>query len=411
MTSTGLTIDTPALRAQFPALAQEVHGHPLAYLDNAASTQKPQAVIDAVTGFYARDNANIHRGVHALSARATASYEGARATIAAFIAAPRSDDVVFVRGATEGINLVAQSWARPRLEAGDEILITHLEHHSNIVPWQMLCSQTGAVLRVAPIDDDGVLDLGGLRALLGDRTKIVAFTSTSNAIGTITPVAEICALARDAGAISIVDAAQSLAHTSTNVVDLGCDFLVASGHKMYGPSGIGFVFGREELLEAMEPWQGGGEMILSVTHEKTSYNRPPFRFEAGTPNIAGAIGLGAAVTVLEGIGMDAIEAAESALLSHGRTMLEAIDGIRLVGTAPRCAPILCFSVEGVHPHDVGTVLDHLGIAIRTGHHCAEPLMQRFDATATCRASMAFYNHVEELDRLGDALGDAVGMLA
>ncbi len=400
-----------SIRSQFPALLQQVNGKPLAYLDNAATTQKPQRVIDAVSRYYQHDNANIHRGVHALSLRATTAYENARAAIATFLTADRPEEIIFVRGATEAINLVAQGWARPRLSEGDEILITEMEHHSNIVPWQILCEQTGATLKIAPIHDDGSLDIDAFRTLLSDHTAIVAVAHVSNAIGTINPVAELCEMAREVGATTLVDGAQATGHLAVNVQDIGCDFYATSGHKMYGPTGIGCLYGQHALLDEMEPWQGGGDMILSVSFEETTWNKVPFRFEAGTPNIAGAIGLGEAVAFIQDTGLDVISAAEHDLLEYGTALLQSIDGVQLIGTAPRKAAILAFIVEGVHPHDVGTILDHAAVAIRTGHHCAEPLMRRFGVAATCRASMAAYNERSELDRLAEAVQDAIRMLA
>jgi cysteine desulfurase/selenocysteine lyase len=403
--------DITAIRSQFPALQQQVNGKPLAYLDNAATTQKPQRVIDAISRYYEHDNANIHRGVHALSLRATATYENARSDIASFLGADRPEEIVFVRGATEAINLAAQAWGRPRLSEGDEILITELEHHSNIVPWQLLCEQSGASLKVAPIHDDGSLDIDAFRALLTDRTAIVAVAHVSNAIGTINPVAGICEMARKVGATTLIDGAQATGHLAVNVQEIGCDFYATSGHKMYGPTGIGCLYGRHALLDEMDPWQGGGDMILSVSFEQSTWNKVPFRFEAGTPNIAGVIGLGEAVAFMQDTGLDSVSAAEHDLLDYGTALLQSIDGVQLVGTAPHKAAILAFTVDGVHPHDVGTILDHAAVAIRTGHHCAEPLMRRFGVAATCRASMAAYNERSELDRLAEAVQDAIRMLA
>ncbi|MDP6601499.1 MAG: cysteine desulfurase [Phycisphaerales bacterium] len=403
--------DITAIRSQFPALQQQVNGKPLAYLDNAATTQKPQRVIDAISRYYEHDNANIHRGVHALSLRATAAYENARSDIASFLGADRPEEIVFVRGATEAINLAAQAWGRPRLSEGDEILITELEHHSNIVPWQLLCEQSGASLKVAPIHDDGSLDIDAFRALLTDRTAIVAVAHVSNAIGTINPVAGICEMARKVGATTLIDGAQATGHLAVNVQEIGCDFYATSGHKMYGPTGIGCLYGRHALLDEMDPWQGGGDMILSVSFEQSTWNKVPFRFEAGTPNIAGVIGLGEAVAFMQDTGLDSVSAAEHDLLDYGTALLQSIDGVQLVGTAPHKAAILAFTVDGVHPHDVGTILDHAAVAIRTGHHCAEPLMRRFGVAATCRASMAAYNERSELDRLAEAVQDAIRMLA
>ncbi len=395
--------DVDALRADFPALHQEVHAKPLVYLDNAATTLKPRAVLDALAGIYERDCANIHRGVHTLSMRATDAFEGARTRLQRFLGAAKRSEIVFVRGATEGINLVAQSYGRERLRAGDEILITHLEHHSNIVPWQILCGQTGAVLKVAPIDDSGAVIQEEYRSLLGERTRIVAIAHVSNALGTVNPVAEMAAAAHAVGAVVLVDGAQAAPHARVDVQALGADFYVVSGHKLYGPTGIGVLYGREELLEAMPPYQGGGDMIRSVTFSETLYNELPFKFEAGTPHIAGAVGLGAAVEYLEGVGLERIAAHEHALLEHGTRMLRAEPDVVLIGTAPEKAAVLSFRLAGVHPHDVGTILDQEGIAIRTGHHCAQPVMERFGVAATARASLGLYNTFEELDALLEGL--------
>ncbi len=390
-------------RADFPALAQEIHGRPLVYLDNAATTHKPRPVIDAVQRYYERDNANVHRGVHTLSVRATERYEGARAAVRRFINAPDSREVVFVRGATEAINLVAQSYGRTHVGSGDEILITGMEHHSNIVPWQMLCEQTGAVLRVAPLNDDGEVLLDEYERLLTSRTRIVALTHVSNALGTVNPVIEMARLARHAGAAVLVDGAQAVPHQPVDVRALGCDFYVFSAHKTFGPMGTGVLWGRAELLDRMSPYQGGGEMIRSVTFEKTVYAEPPARFEAGTPNVAGAVGLGAAIDYLDHVGRCAIAAYERELLAYATERVQAVPGVRLIGTAREKASILSFVMEGIHAHDVGTVLDQMGIAIRSGHHCAQPVMQRFGVPATCRASLALYNTREDIDTLVYAL--------
>jgi cysteine desulfurase/selenocysteine lyase len=399
-----------AISSSFPALTQEVGGKPLVYLDSAATTQKPQCVIDAITHYYEHDNANIHRGVHTLSMRATQAYENARASIATFVGAARPEEVIFVRGATEAINLVAQGFSRPNIGVGDEILITEMEHHSNIVPWQLLCEQTGASLKVAPVLDDGSIDLDSYKALLSNETSIVSIAHVSNAIGSINPVAEMCALAKEVGATTVVDGAQATGHMDVDLSEIGCDFYAISGHKMFGPTGIGCLIGRHELLEAMEPWQGGGDMILSVSFEETTWNHVPFKFEAGTPNISGAIGLGAAINFIEELTTDAITAHEQELLGYGTEVLEKIDGVTLVGTAPEKAGILSFTVKDVHPHDVGTILDNVGVAIRTGHHCAQPLLRRFGLNATCRASLSVYNTTDELDQLGEAIHDAIRML-
>lgn len=397
------------VRAEFPALAQEVHGHPLVYLDSAATALKPQSVIDAVSSMYAQDCANIHRGVHTLSMRATQRYEAARQRIHAFLGAAASDSVVFVRGATEGINLVAQSWARPRLGSGDEIVITGLEHHSNIVPWQIVCQQTGARLRVVPVTDEGEVDLSALEETLSERTRLLALAHASNSLGTVLPVAEAVALAHARGASVLVDGAQSAPHMPVSLEALGADFFVCSGHKMYGPSGIGVVVAKRSLLEEMEPYQAGGDMILSVTFEKTIYNEVPHRFEAGTPHIAGAVGLAAACDYVDSIGREAIAARESELLALGTQRLLELNGVRIVGTAAHKIGVLSFVVEGVHPHDLGTIADGEGVAIRTGHHCTQPLMERFGVPATARASLGLYNDESDLRALVRAVKRAQEM--
>jgi cysteine desulfurase/selenocysteine lyase len=400
-TSRGNALDVARVRADFPALHQQVNGRPLVYLDNAATTQKPQAVLDALLGFYSRDCANVHRGVHALSQRATDAYEGARENVARFLNA-RPREIVFTRGTTEAINLVAYSYGS-RLSPGDEILITELEHHSNIVPWQMLAERTGARLRVAPIDDRGEIILEEFQRLLGPRTRIVAVAHVSNALGTVNPVEEICRLAHTYGARVLVDGAQAVPHLAVDVRALDCDFYAFSGHKIYGPTGIGVLFGRWELLEAMPPYQGGGDMIRSVTFEKTLYNDPPYRFEAGTPHIAGAIGLAAAIEYVTRLGLEEIRRHEQQLLEAATRALEEIPGVRIVGTAAHKAAVVSFVLDGVHPHDVATVLDHEGVAVRAGHHCAQPLMERFGLPATTRASFALYNTLEEVDALARAV--------
>ncbi|TAH35943.1 MAG: cysteine desulfurase [Planctomycetota bacterium] len=391
--------DVQRVRTDFPALHQQVHGHPLVYLDNAATAQKPRAVLDAMARFYERDCANIHRGVHALSQRATESYEAARRALAALLHAADPREIVFVRGATEAVNLVAQSYARPRLRPGDEVLITWMEHHSNIVPWQMLCEQTGATLRVAPIDDAGALIVPEFQRLLSTRTRIAAFAHVSNALGTINPVRALVDQAHAAGAKVLVDGAQAAPHLRPDVAALGCDFYCVSGHKMYGPTGSGVLWARAELLEAMPPYQGGGDMIRSVRFEKTTYNDLPFKFEAGTPNIAGGIGLGAAAEYLLRLGHEAITAHEQSLLARATAALQQVPGLRLIGTAPHKAAVISFTLDGVHPHDAGTILDQEGIAVRTGHHCAQPVMERFGVPATVRASFGLYNTPEEVDAL------------
>ncbi len=387
------------IRADFPILSRQVHGEPLVYLDNAATTQKPQAVIDAISHYYAFNNANIHRGVHLLSQTATDAYETARETIQHFLNAEHSNEIIFVRGATEGINLVAQTYGREHVGAGDEIVITAMEHHSNIVPWQMLCEEKGARLRIAPINDKGELLLDQFEALLNARTKFVAIAHVSNALGTINPVARMVEMAHARNIPVLVDGAQAVPHTSVDVRALDCDFYVFSGHKIYGPTGVGVLYGKQSLLEAMPPYQGGGDMIRSVTFEKTLYNQLPYKFEAGTPNMAGVIGLAAAIDYVQAIGLNAIAAYEHDLLVYGTKALASIPGLRLIGTAKEKAGVLSFVMDDIHPHDIGTVLDRQGIAIRTGHHCAQPLMQRFNIPATARASLAMYNTTGELDAL------------
>lgn len=391
--------DAERLRADFPILQQQVHGKPLVYLDNAATTQKPRQVIEVVDHYYRADNANIHRGVHTLSQRATDDYEGAREKVRAFINAADSREIVFVRGATEGINLVAQSYGRTRFKPGDEILITEMEHHSNIVPWQLLCEQTGAVLKVVPIDEAGELVLEEFYKLLSPRTRLVGVVHVSNALGTINPVKEIIDAAHAVGAVVLLDGAQAVAHTAVDVQALGCDFYVFSSHKLYGPTGIGVLYGRRDLLEAMPPYQGGGDMIRMVTFAKTEYNTLPYKFEAGTPHIAGGIGLGAAIDYVTAVGLDNIAAYEDALLRYATELALQIPGLRLIGTARDKAAILGFVLDRIHPHDIGTILDHEGVAIRTGHHCAMPVMDHFAVPATARASFALYNTRADVDRL------------
>ncbi|MFZ5492965.1 MAG: SufS family cysteine desulfurase [Pseudomonadota bacterium] len=403
--------DFPAarLRADFPILQRSVRGQPLAYLDNAATTQKPQAVIDTESAYYREINANIHRGVHWLSEQATAAHEAARERVQRFINAREAAEVIFVRGTTEAINLVAQSYGRSRLGAGDEVLITGLEHHSNIVPWQMVCAQTGAVLKVAHLDDTGTVRMDEFERLLGERTRIVAVSHVSNALGTINPVREMIELAHARGVPVLVDGAQAVAHTPVDVQALGCDFYAFSGHKLYAPTGIGVLYGRRALLEAMPPWQGGGDMIRTVSFEGSTWNDLPHKFEAGTPHIAGAIGLGAAIEYLEQVGLPAVAAYEHDLLGYGTALLAGIPGLTMIGTATHKAGILSFVIDGLHAHDIGTVLDSHGVAIRAGHHCAMPVMERFGVPATARASLAFYNTREDLDRLAQALRRAVEM--
>jgi cysteine desulfurase/selenocysteine lyase len=395
--------DVERIRKDFPILDQTVHGKPLVYLDNAATSQKPRAVIDAIEDYYTSDNANVHRGVHLLSERATAAYEGARARIRRFLNAAHLHEIVFVRGATEGINLVAQTYGRRAVGPGDEVVITTLEHHSNIVPWQMLCEEKRATLRVVPIDDAGEVDVPAYERLLGERTRLVAIAHVSNALGTIVPVKAMIEAAHRRGIPVLLDGAQAVPHLAVDVQALDCEFYTFSGHKIYGPTGIGVLYGKTALLERMPPYQGGGDMIKSVSFEKTTYNDLPYKFEAGTPYIAGAIGLGAALEYLEGLGLDRVAAYEQELLAHATERLSAIPGLRLVGTAREKAAVLSFVIDGVHAHDVGTILDREGIAVRTGHHCAMPVMTRFGLAATARASLALYNTREEIDALARAL--------
>jgi len=388
-----------ACRADFPCLDQQVNGRKLIYLDNAASSQTPQVVIDALTGFYRRDYSNIHRGVHQLSQRATDAYERGREAARRLLNAPHSRQVILTRGTTESINLVASSYGRSRLVPGDEVLISHMEHHSGIVPWQMVCEQTGAKLKVVPIDDDGDLDYEQFEEMLGERTRIVSMVHTSNALGTIVDVKRIVQRAHEAGAVVLIDGAQAAPHLRIDVQQLDCDFYAFSGHKVFGPTGIGVLYGKERLLELMPPYQGGGDMILSVTFEKTTYNELPFKFEAGTPNIAGAIGLGAAIEYFEKVGIERAAAWEAELLRYATDQLSGFCGLRIIGTAAHKAAVISFVMLGAHPHDIGTILDHQGIAIRAGHHCAQPVMKRFGVPATARASLAFYNTREDVDAL------------
>jgi cysteine desulfurase / selenocysteine lyase len=386
-------------REDFPVLRETVHGKPLVYLDNAATTQKPQLVMDAETAFYTHVNANVHRGVHLLSQHATDQYEAARDKVRHFINAAVVEEIVFVRGTTEAINLVAQSYARPRLTADDNIIVSAMEHHSNIVPWQMACAQTGAELRVAPVNDAGELDMEMFAKLIGPRTKLVAITHLSNALGSITPVAKIVEIAHAHEVPVLLDGAQAISHLGVDVRALDCDFYAFSGHKIFGPTGIGVLYGKAALLEAMPPYQTGGDMIRSVTFGETEYNDLPYKFEAGTPNIAGAIGLGVALDYVSAIGIDAIAAHEQDLLDYATAQASHIEGLKIIGTAQHKASILSFTLAGVHPHDIGTILDHDGVAIRTGHHCAMPLMQRFGIAGTARASFSFYNTRAEVDAL------------
>ncbi|HIC45487.1 MAG TPA: cysteine desulfurase [Methylophaga aminisulfidivorans] len=403
--------DIAAIRHDFPILNQQINGHPLVYLDNAASSQKPVQVIDAVDQYYRLDNANVHRGVHRLSQRATDAYEGARSKIRGFLNAKSDKEIIFVRGATEAINLVAQSFVRPQLQAGDEILISYLEHHANIVPWQMVCEQTGATLKIIPMTESGELNLSGLDELLTDKTKIMAVGQVSNALGTVNPVKQMTEKAKAKGIPVLIDGAQAVPHMQVDVQELDCDFYVFSGHKMFAPTGIGALYGKQALLEAMPPWQGGGDMILSVSFDHTEYNALPYKFEAGTPHIAGAVGLGAAIDYMQSIGIEKIAAYEHALLELATDKLSAIDGVRIVGTAEHKASVLSFLIEDVHPHDVGTIFDQQGVAIRAGHHCAQPVMQYYGIAATARASFAFYNTEQEIDALVKAINTTQELFA
>jgi len=391
--------DIRRIRADFPILHQLVHGRPLVYLDNAATTQKPRAVIEAIEHFYTRDNSNIHRGLHTLSERATFAYERARGKVRRFLNAADNDEIVFTRGTTEALNMVAWTWGRKNVGAGDEILISTMEHHSNIVPWQMLCEERGAKLKIVPIADTGEFLFDEYLKLLSPRTRLVSIVQMSNALGTINPVKEIVEAAHAAGAVAVVDGAQGAPHLQVDVRALDADFYAFSGHKLFGPTGIGVLYGRSELLEEMPPWQGGGDMISSVTFEKTTWNKLPHKFEAGTPDIAGAIGLGAAIDYVGALGFAAIAAHEHDLLSYATEAVRAVPGLRLIGTAKEKASVLSFVLGEVHPHDVGTILDQEGIAIRTGHHCTQPLMRRLGVPATARASLAFYNRREDVDAL------------
>lgn len=396
-------LDVQAIRAEFPILERTVRGKPLVYLDNAATSQKPRFVLDAITRYYEDENANIHRGVHYLSELATADYENSRVRAQRFLNAAKSNEIIFVRGATEGINLVAQTYGRTHVGAGDEVLITAMEHHSNIVPWQMLCAEKGAKLRVTPINDRGELLLDEFEKLLGPRTKIAAFTHVSNALGSINPVRRMAEMAHRRHIPVLIDGAQAVPHMAVDVQAIDCDFYAFSGHKVYGPTGIGVLYGKAALLDAMPPYQGGGDMISSVTFEKTTYNKLPYKFEAGTPDIAGVIGLGAALDYVTDVGMDAIAVYENELLEYGTEKLSTIPGLRLIGTAAEKAGVLSFVLKDIHPHDVGTILDQEGIAIRTGHHCSQPVMDRFGIPATARASLAIYNTREDIDALAKGI--------
>ncbi|HKQ85232.1 MAG TPA: cysteine desulfurase [Candidatus Acidoferrales bacterium] len=402
-TNLNTELDVQAIRAEFPILGRTVRGKPLVYLDNAATSQKPRFVLDAITRYYEEENANIHRGVHYLSERATTDYENVRTRAQRFLNAAKSSEIIFVRGTTEGINLVAQTYGRTHVGPGDEVLITAMEHHSNIVPWQMLCADQGAKLRVVPINDRGELLIDEFEKLMGPRTKIAAFTHVSNALGSINPVRRLTEMAHRQHIPVLIDGAQAVPHMAVDVQAIDCDFYTFSGHKVYGPTGIGVLYGRAALLEAMPPYQGGGDMISSVTFERTTYNKLPYKFEAGTPDIAGVIGLGAALDYVTDVGMDAIAAYEHDLLEYATEKISTIPGVRLIGTAAEKAGVLSFVLNDIHPHDVGTILDQEGIAIRTGHHCSQPVMDRFGIPATARASLAIYNTREDIDALAKGI--------
>jgi cysteine desulfurase/selenocysteine lyase len=394
-----VTYDVDKVRADFPILSRQARGHRLVYLDNAATTQKPRQVIDRIVRYYTEENSNVHRGVHYLSELSTIEFENARGRVQRFLNARDVKEIIFTRGTTEGINLVAQTWGRTNIRAGDEIVITALEHHSNIVPWQMLCQEKGATLRIAPVADNGELLIDEYEAMLSPKVKLVAVGHGSNALGTINPIARMIAAAHTVGALVLIDGAQGVPHTTVDVQALDCDFYAFSGHKVYGPTGIGVLYGKQALLEAMPPWQGGGDMILSVSYEKTTYNALPYKFEAGTPNIEGVIGLAAALDYVSDLGLANIAAYEQELLRYAAGRLSEIPQVRLIGTAREKAAVISFVLEGVHPHDIGTILDQEGIAVRTGHHCAQPLMMRFKVPATGRASFGLYNTKEEADAL------------
>ena len=403
VTKSVAVFDVDKVRADFPVLQRQVHGHPLVYLDNAATSHKPVQVIETLDRYYREYNSNIHRGVHTLSEEATAAYEGARGKIRKFINATSDKEIILTRGTTESINLVAQSWGRSTLKAGDEIIGSQMEHHSNIVPWQLLCEQTGAVLKVVPFNDAGELLFDEYEKLLGPRTRLVAMVHISNALGTINPVKQVIDLAHKHNAMVLIDGAQSIPHAAIDVQALDCDFFCFSGHKLFGPTGTGVLYGKRALLEAMPPWQGGGDMIRTVTFEKSTWNDLPYKFEAGTPHIAGMIGLGAAIDYVSAIGMDAIRTYETGLLDYATEAASSIQGLRLIGTAKQKASILSFVMDKIHPHDLGTILDHHGVAIRTGHHCAMPVMDRYAIPATARASFAMYNTRQEVDKFIQAV--------
>jgi len=401
--SAGHALDTASLRELFPVLRRQINGKPLVYLDSAASSQKPQSVIDALYQYDTEHHSNVHRGVHTLSQQATQLFEQTRDRMRKRINAADRSEIIFTRGTTEGINLIAQAFARPTLKPGDEILITHMEHHSNIVPWQIVCEQTGATLRVAPVTDAGEVDLDAFENLISEQTRIVSFVHVSNALGTINPIHQLTGLAKRAGATVVIDGAQAMPHQRIDVQDIGCDFYACSGHKMFGPTGVGVLYGRGDLLENMPPYHGGGEMIKSVSFDGTIYDDPPRRFEAGTPNIAGVVGLGAAIEFLESVDFEALHRAEQDLLHYATQRIKELNGITIIGTASHKAPVISFTMDAAHPHDIGTILDQQGIAIRTGHHCTQPLMERFGIPATARASMALYNTRRDIDALIEAL--------
>jgi cysteine desulfurase/selenocysteine lyase len=404
------TLNIDQIRADFPVLHQQVNKAPLIYFDNAATTQKPKAVIDALSAYYEQDNANIHRGIHTLAERATTAYELTRKKLAAFLNAPSTDQIIFTSGTTAGINLVAQTFGRANVGKGDQIIVSNLEHHSNIVPWQMIAEEKGAEIKVIPVSDAGVLDIEAYKALLNPKVKLVAVNHVSNAIGTINPIVEIISLAHEVGAKVLIDGAQSVAHLAVDVQALDMDFFVFSAHKLFGPTGVGVLYGKRDLLESMPPYQGGGEMIKEVSFSGTTYNELPYKFEAGTPNIADVIAFGAALDYVQAIPSEALAAQEEALLAYATQKLQVIPGLRIVGTAPEKIAVISFVIDGVHPQDIGVLLDKFGIASRTGHHCAQPLMQRYELVGTCRASFAFYNTFEEIDRFVLCLEKTLQML-
>lgn len=403
-------LDIELIRSEFPILSRKVNGQPLVYFDNGASSQKPQSVISAISKYYTYENSNIHRGIHTLSQEATTAYEEARTTVQQFINAEHSKEVIFTSGTTASINLIASCFGKKHLKEGDEIIISTMEHHSNIVPWQMICEEKGAILKVVPINDKGEFLMEEYENLLSDKTKLVAITHVSNTLGTINPVQEIIRKAHQYGALAIIDGAQAVPHTKVDVQKLNCDFYAFSGHKMFGPTGVGILYGKEDLLNDLPPYQGGGDMIKTVTFEKTTYNELPHKFEAGTPNIVGGIGLAAAINYMNSIGIDKIEAYEHQLLAYATEQIKQIGRVRIIGEAEKKASVLSFVVDGTHPSDIGMIIDKLGIAIRTGHHCTEPLMDRFDISGTARASFAFYNTFEEVDIFINALKRAIKML-